>query len=199
MAIVGKPEADSKQRDAIVDKAMHLFGKQGFNGTTMRDIANAVGILPGSLYAHINGKEALLLEIVTDGINRFNSAASLQANTEHDPVVRMRNMIIAHIQVVADNPERSQVVFHQWRYLDEGNIPEALARRREYEDYFIDVFKSGVESGQFRSDVNLRISVLSILGALNWTPEWYSSNGKFSPTEIGENMADSLLSGIIVT
>ena len=65
MAIAPKPEMDGKPRSAIMTVAMHLFGKQGFNGTSMRDIANAVGLLPGSLYAHIASKEALLLKALT--------------------------------------------------------------------------------------------------------------------------------------
>ncbi len=57
-----------------MDAAMHLFGKQGYSGTSMRDIAGAVGVLPGSLYAHIASKEALLVDIVEGGINRFLAA-----------------------------------------------------------------------------------------------------------------------------
>ena len=107
-------------------------------------------------------------------------------------------MIVAHVQVVAENPEWSQVVFHQWRYLGEDSLPAALTRRQEYENYFVGVFKDGVASGQFRGDVNLRIAVLAILGALNWTPEWFSPNGKLSAENVGEAMADTLLSGIIL-
>ena len=194
-----KVETDSKQRNAILGSAMHLFGNQGFNGTSMRDIATAVGILPGSLYAHINGKEALLFEIVADGINRFISAVAPHAQANTDPSERMRRMIVAHVEVVADNPERSQVVFHQWRYLTGDSLPEAIARRQEYENYFVKVFKEGVEAGKFRSDGNMRIAVLSILGALNWTPEWFSPQGKMSASSVGECMADTLLGGILAT
>ncbi len=191
------PESDGKQRSAIIGFAMHLFGKQGFSGTSMRDIANAVGILPGSLYAHIDGKEALLFEIVTDGIGRFIAAVSPHSAETSDPVERMRKMIVAHVEVVADNPERSQVVFHQWRYLGEANLPEAIARRQEYENYFVKVFQDGVAAGKFRSDINLRIAVLSILGALNWTPEWFSPHGRLAASSVGECMADTLLGGIL--
>lgn len=194
-----KVETDSKQRSAILGNAMHLFGKQGFNGTSMRDIAAAVGILPGSLYAHINGKEALLFEIVADGINRFISAVAPHAQAKSDPLERMRRMIVAHVEVVADNPERSQVVFHQWRYLSGDSLPQAIDRRREYENHFVKVFQDGVKEGTFRADGNMRIAVLSILGALNWTPEWFSPDGKLSASSVGECMADTLLGGILAT
>ena len=74
MASTQTLDPETGPREAIRDAAMHLFGKQGYTGTSMRDIANAVGVLPGSLYAHIESKEALLVDIVADGIGRFISA-----------------------------------------------------------------------------------------------------------------------------
>lgn len=196
MAIAPKVDLDGGPRVAITNVAMHLFGKQGFTGTSMRDIANAVGLLPGSLYAHIQSKEALLLSIVSDGIGRFLAAADPHVRSTGSPAERLREMIAAHVEVVADNPERSQVVFHQWRFLGEDNLPVAVERRREYERAYITVVEQGMQAGQFRADLNLRIVVLTILGALNWTPEWFSPDGKLSAVEVGYLMADTLLQGL---
>ncbi|MDN5856301.1 MAG: TetR/AcrR family transcriptional regulator, partial [Actinomycetia bacterium] len=73
---VGPPapatERLSPAREAIFAAATRLFGERGYSGTTMRDIAKAVGILPGSLYAHIESKEAVLVEIIEGGVDRFN-------------------------------------------------------------------------------------------------------------------------------
>ena len=75
-ATVMTPPADrsSPARAAIFSSATRLFGEQGYPGTSMRDIARAVGLLPGSLYAHIQSKEAVLLEIIEGGVDRFNQA-----------------------------------------------------------------------------------------------------------------------------
>jgi TetR/AcrR family transcriptional regulator, cholesterol catabolism regulator len=197
MAAAQKVEMGSKPRAVILNVAMHLFGKQGFNGTSMRDIATAVGLLPGSLYAHIESKEALLLEIVTDGIGRFLAAVEPHLASSGEPLDRLRKMIIAHVQVVADNPERSQVVFHQWRFLSAEYLPEAIERRRRYEACFVEVIEQGIKAGSIRSDLNHRIAVLSILGAMNWTPEWFSPDGKLSAPEVGDLMADALLGGML--
>lgn len=183
-------------REGIMDAAMHLFGKQGYSGTSMRDIASAVGVLPGSLYAHIVSKETLLVDIVADGIGRFLLAVQPQAASDASPADKMRAMIVAHVEVVADNPERSLVVFHQWRFLGEGNIQAAIDKRREYEQAFIAVIEEGMTSGVFRDDLNLRIAVLTILGALNWSPEWLSAEGKLSPGDVGGLIADTLLAGV---
>jgi AcrR family transcriptional regulator len=183
-------------REAIMDAAMHLFGKQGYTGTSMRDIAGAVGVLPGSLYAHIASKEALLVDIVENGINRFLAAVRPHAESGATPTEKLRAMVIAHVAVVADNPERSLVVFHQWRFLGDDNIQAAIGKRRDYEQAFIGVIEEGMKSGAFRANLNRRIAVLTILGALNWTPEWLSPGGSLSPEEVGGLIADTLLMGV---
>lgn len=195
-ALAVEVAAATGPREAILDAAMHLFGKQGYSGTSMRDIAGAVGVLPGSLYTHIASKEALLADIVEDGINRFLAAVRPHAHSDAAPVDRLRAMVIAHVSVVADNPERSLVVFHQWRFLGGQNIQAAIGKRREYEQAFIGVIEGGIQSGDFRGDLNLRIAVLTILGALNWTPEWLSPQGRLSPEVVGEMIADTLLMGV---
>ena len=184
-------------RQSIVDAAMHLFGQQGYSGTSMRDIANAVGVLPGSLYAHIDSKEALLVDIVEDGIHRFLSAVQPHVESAAAPIAKLRAMIVAHVEVVADNPERSLVVFHQWRFLGAASKPSAIQKRRDYETAFATVVEEGMAAGIFRTGINRRIAVLTVLGALNWTPEWLSPEGRLSPADVGALMADTLLGGIL--
>ena len=195
---VENPDAeDSRGLSLIIDVAMHLFGEQGYTGTTMRDIAKAVGVLPGSLYAHIVSKETLLVEIVDKGIRRFLSEVEPHASSRRTATSRMRSAIKAHIKVVADNPQRSLVVFHQWRFLGEDSRVAAIEKRRIYERAFIRILDDGIKSGEFNPALNSRISVLSILGALNWSAEWYSPTGSATPGELGDMIADTLLGGLI--
>ena len=163
----------------------------------MRDIASAVGMLPGSLYAHISSKEALLVEIVNEGIGQFIDRVAPHVKNTGSPVERLRAMIVAHVEVVADHPERSLVVFHQWRFLGPDNLPLAIERRRRYESCFVEVVEQGMADGSLKPALNARIAVLTILGALNWTPEWFSPDGRLSPAEVGELMAGTLLGGIL--
>ncbi len=183
-------------REAIIDVAVRLFGEKGYNATTMRDIAKAVGILPGSLYAHIDSKETLLIEIVEKGIERFLAIDRLLAASEESPQARMRIAIREHIKVVAENPERTLVVFHQWRFLSGPNRARAIAMRRRYAKAFMKILNDGIANGDFNSQLDARLAVFGILGALNWTPEWYSPSGPMSAEEIGQKMADSLINGL---
>ena len=107
-----------RPREAILEAAISLFGKRGYAGTTMRDIAKEVGVLPGSLYAHISSKETLLDEIVELGIESF-LAIEAQVPASGSVIERLRVAVKAHVRVAAEHPGRSLVVFHQWRFLTE--------------------------------------------------------------------------------
>lgn len=186
-------------RALILETATHLFGVQGYSGTSMRDIANGVGVLPGSLYAHIQSKEKLLVEIVDGGIERFLDGIKPIAASSKPASEKLRDAIKAHVAVVAIGPEWSQVVFHQWRFLKGDDLEKAIDKRNEYAKSFEDIMKQGVEEDIFRADMNIDISVRAVLGALNWTPEWYSPGGKFTSEKMGELMADTLMNGLLNT
>jgi AcrR family transcriptional regulator len=196
--MISTPPDQLSPRETIVETAVRLFGKQGYTGTTMRDIAKEVGILPGSLYAHINSKEALLDEIVESGIESYLAIeSSIPPATSASAEERLRAAIKAHVAIATGSPERSLVVFHQWRYLDEPNLSRALNKRRRYQQIFRKLIDDGMASGVFNATLDPRIAVFVILGALNWTPEWYSPTGRAKAAEIGEQLADTLLAGIV--
>ena len=159
----------------------------------MRDIAKDVGILPGSLYAHIESKEALLVEIVLTGTKSFQSIQEMIAMSKESATELMRIAIKEHINIVAENPEKCLIVFHQWRYLNTTNRALAVSMRRKYAESFNSIVKKGIASGEFSPELDKRIAVFAILGALNWTPEWFSTKGAEKADEISEKMVDFLL------
>lgn len=197
LAKITKSSTEPTPHAAIVRVATDLFGQQSYPATSMRDIANAVGVLSGSLYAHIRSKEALLLEIVDAGIGEFLDAVT-QASRAYDGAGdRLRAMVGAHVDVVARHPEQTLVVFHQWRYLSGDAQVVVRRRRKQYEQLFTDVVRTGVEDGTFAPDIDVRIAVLSVLGSLNWTPEWLSSTGPRPVDEVAQELAEAVLNGVL--
>lgn len=191
------PKRQPTSREAVFAAATRLFGERGYAGTTIRDIAQTVGILPGSLYAHISSKEDLLLEIIEGGVDRFVAAADAVAASGHPPEEALRAAIRGHLEIVAENPDRTLIVFHQWRFLSEDHQARLLEKRDHYEDFFLRTMKAGIADGTFDGMLNAKAAVLSILGALNWTPEWFSPDGPIAPHEMAEQIADSLLRGTL--
>jgi TetR/AcrR family transcriptional regulator, cholesterol catabolism regulator len=198
MAMAGSaPERPSAAREAIFAAATRLFGERGYTGTTMRDIAKAVGILPGSLYAHIQSKEAVLLEIIEGGVDRFNAAVDEIDAMDLAPEPALRQAVREHLRIVADNPGRTLIVFHQWRFLEDDNRDRLLAKRAHYEAFFVRTVRSGIEQGHFAEHLDPKVTVLAMLGALNWTPEWFSPGGPASSDEVADKIADGLLGGTL--
>jgi AcrR family transcriptional regulator len=183
-------------REVILRVAARLFGERGFPATSMRDIAREVGILAGSLYAHIDGKEALLLEIIERGIAEYIEEATRALAGKDDGEARLRALIRAHLDVVARGPRRTVIVFHQWRYLGEENRAHVRKRRDEYEEIFVRVLDAGVDDGSFAADLDLRTAVRSVLGSLNWTPEWLRADGADPIDVVAQRLADTLVLGL---
>ncbi len=183
-------------RAAITDVAVRLFSEHGYTGTTMRDIAEAVGLLPGSLYAHIDSKETLLLEIVSDGIAQFLAIEKSLDASRGSAETLLREAMRRHIEVVAKDPQRSLVVFHQWRFLSEPNLASAVSMRRRYANAFVKIVDAGKAEGVFSSKLDTRIAVFGVLGALNWIPEWYSPDGPSDAAQIADQLADALVFGL---
>jgi AcrR family transcriptional regulator len=191
-----RAETGVRSREVILREAVRLFSRKGYPGTSMRDIADAVGLLPGSLYAHIDDKEGLLAEIVNRGIDAFARAAESVTATPAPPDVRLRELIRAHVGVIAAHIEQTSVVFHQWKHLSDDPRSAVLEKRDRYEAVFTRVIDDGIATGVFNANTNVRIAVLSILGILNWVPEWLSPDGPEPIDEVAERLTDIVLLGL---
>jgi TetR/AcrR family transcriptional regulator, cholesterol catabolism regulator len=187
--------ASGGTRATILEAATRLFGSQGYAGTTMRDIAKEVGVLPGSLYSHIDGKESLLFEIVEDGINRFLALGDVE-NDGETSTQRLHRLITDHVSVIGQDPDRTLVVFHQWRYLTGDRLEIAVEKRRRYEDLITRIVEAGLASGEFDGRLSTKVTVKSLLGSLNWTAEWYRPDGPESPAQIGEHLSEAIVFGL---
>lgn len=189
--------ATDRTRD-IRDAAVMLFAQHGYEATSMRAIAQEVGLLPGSLYAHITSKERLLLEIIEQGVDEFLAAADEAVAVAGPAPERLRRAVRAHMTIIAASRDRTGIVFHQWRALTGDNRDRVLAKRKAYEQYFVDILQSGVAEGTFHPSLDSRFAVLVILGALNWAPEWFSPSGNRTADEVGDRVSDLLLAGLEV-
>jgi AcrR family transcriptional regulator len=193
---VEKSAVKRSSRDAIYAATIQLFSERGYSSTSMRDIANAVGLLPGSLYVHISSKEQLLGEIVETGIDRFMVACKEAMDAEDSAAARVRAVIHAHMALIAQDAEHVRVALHQWKYLTGSRRVEIMDKRREYEGLFKTLISDGIAAGEFSAELNPRIAVLTIIGTLNWTSEWFHAEGPESPDQVADEIADVLLTGL---
>ena len=187
----------SQSAEKIYQHATRLFGERGYPSTSMRDIGEAVGILAGSLYSHISSKEALLLDIIENAIDRYLAAITPLATSEEPADVRLRESIRAHVRLVADNVEETLVSLHQWKYLSEVNRKRVASKRQACEDLFVAMIDEGIAVGIFKDVSHPKVAVAGIMGMLNWVPEWFSPEGSETAEQIGDDLADLVMTGLV--
>jgi AcrR family transcriptional regulator len=183
------------RRDQILHAAAELFSRRGYHGTSIRDIAAATGILPGSLYAHIRSKEDLLYDIVLGAAGQFLTGVEMAAGGPWPPEEKLRVAMRAHIDVVANAREEARVFLEEWTALDEPRRSEVKALRDRYEELWDRIIREGIESGHLR-EVEPTVARLLVLSAANWTHTWYDPEGRLSPREIADRFTDLLLEGL---
>jgi TetR/AcrR family transcriptional regulator, cholesterol catabolism regulator len=182
--------------ERIEEAAIRLFGQKSYSVVGMRDISEAVGILPGSLYVHIRKKEDLLLRIVERGIQNYLDVIQTAATSGLPAPDRLRGAIVAYMRVLAGSLPQTRVAFHQWTYLSPPGQERVIELRRQYENLFLAIVADGIARQEFRAIPNPRIAVLAIIGMLNSATEWFSPDGDLSAEEVGQLLADSALTGL---
>jgi AcrR family transcriptional regulator len=183
--------------ELIEQEAIRLFGERTYPVVGMRDIGDAVGLLPGSLYVHISSKEDLLLRIVERGITDYLEVIEpIAAASAEKASVRLRGIVVAHMRVLAAAKEQTRVAFEQWVYLGADKQAQVVELRTRYEQAFSTVVTDGVASGEFREPRSQKVAVLATIGMLTAATGWYDPDGALSPEEVGEALADHVLQGL---
>jgi TetR/AcrR family transcriptional regulator, cholesterol catabolism regulator len=183
----------SARRSELTRAAARLFAEKGYHGTSVGDLADALGLQKGSLYAHIESKADLLWEVASEGAAAFHDA--LDAIPDEGPVfARIRAALRAHLRVVAEQLDVATVFVREWRYL-EGERRDAFVReRRRYEERFRALFREGREQGELRSDLDDGAAALLALSAANWAYTWLRPGA--DTDELADRFAALLLDGM---
>ena len=186
--------ARREQKERIRRQAARLFAKNGYRGTGVQDLSDAVGLGRGALYHHIGSKERLLFEIITlhvvDVVDEARAVLDLPLTAE-EKVRRLSRLMMATVS--AHLPEWT-VFFREIDALSGPLRREALAVRSAFEDVWVEVIEQGVRDGEFRElDA---VAVKGLLGMHNYSYVWLHPRGRLSPEEIADVFCDVLLGGI---
>jgi AcrR family transcriptional regulator len=190
----GRPPVGAR-REQIVEAAADLFSVKGYHGTSMQDIADRVGLLKGSLYAHVAGKEEVLLEIVSTAARRFMAAVEPVARGAAPAPERLRRALRAHLRVIAEHRGIATVYLHEWRHLEGQPARWVREEQARYEMLWQRIFQQAVANGEFRADLDPRIATLLALSAANWGYQWFEAGS--DTEEIADQFCDVLLAGCI--
>jgi TetR/AcrR family transcriptional regulator, cholesterol catabolism regulator len=187
---------DSTTREGeILTAAARIFREKGYHGTSVQDIAEAVGLLKGSLYHYIRSKEQLLARLfegsLGDTIVELESIAARDATATE----RLRDMVRVYVMSVTANLDAVGIYLREWRSLPAPELARVRARRRAMRRLFEDVIGEGVKRREL-SVSDPKIAALAIIGMCNWTYEWYRPRGRLTPAALADELADRAVASV---
>ena len=180
----------------MVRVAARLFSERGYHGTSMQHLGEALGLLRGSLYAHIGSKQELLFEVVDGGAERFLERGRAAVALDAPASERLTALLTGHVETVNEHIEAATVFLNEWRYLEEDHRALIQAKRDEYEELVRTTIVAGVETNEFRVDLDIALATTLVLSAANWTYTWFRPGGSLSAAEVGRSLADQLVRGL---
>lgn len=193
----GRGGTESGRHAEVLALAADLFARNGYATTTVRDIADAAGILSGSLYHHFSSKEAMVDEILAsflDGIlSRYDEilAAALPPREAFAALATASLAAMEHDQaaiVIYQNDGRHLATLERFGYLAEAG--------RRFEQAWTGVLRRGIDSGDFRGATDPRLAYRLIRATLWTVARWYRPGGGLTPEQISDQYLAILLDGI---
>jgi AcrR family transcriptional regulator len=182
--------------DPVLEIAGRLFREKGFEATTVRQIADAAGILPGSLHYRYPSKEEMLLALLDRGIAHAIEAVRVAIADAVDPFERMRLALRAHLRLLIRDDVAIYVLLYEGRSLSGDSRAHMVRLRDRYDALWDGILHAAAGTGRLRRDVDLSLVRLLLLGAANWTAQWFSPRGSYSCDEVADAYADLLWRGL---
>ena len=179
---------NSKRRKELVAIAARLFFEQGYERTTVRMLAEAMGIKSGSLFHHFSDKQEILCAVIQDGMESALEIAGETLDGVTKPRERFLALSKAHLSTLLTDRNAHVVALYEWRSLSEESLNVLIGMRDEYETLWQQVIDECVTAGVLNGDVPLIRRFT--LGALNWTVQWYDASGEKSPDDLANALAE---------
>ncbi len=159
-------------RGRLLKEAARLFRDKGYERTTVRDLAAAVGIQSGSLFHHFRTKEEILKAVMVETIRLNTALMQAAADSEESPRGKLRALVRSELESInGQTGEAMAVLVYEWRSLSEGSQVQVLELREIYEGLWLSVLEELNELGQLKADPFIVRRMLT--GALSWTVTWY--------------------------
>lgn len=179
-------QVKGSDRDFVLSSAARLFREQGYDRTTVKEIAEACDLLPGSLHYRFQAKEDILVDLMRLGLEQASNAVFKAVTSATDPVEQLRRAINAHLELVVSGSDMVYVLLFEWRSLRGEAREEMIKLRDRYEALWGAMLRSLAGIGVLREDVDQDLLRLIGLGALNWVATWFREDGRYSLEEIGD-------------
>lgn len=186
-----RPTRGTKRAQQIVDVAEEEFHRQGFAETSMDDIAQAVGILKGSLYYYIDTKDDLLY-LIASSVHDIVDKKTAEAIAREDlsPLERIAHFVESQVDYNARNVVRIAVYHHEWHRLSGVQLEEIRHRRHDNGVALRGLLEQARATAEIPEDTDIELALNNVLAIAIWPYTWYRQGGRVSPEQLAASCRD---------
>lgn len=185
----------ASKKEFILKKAAQMFREKGFAATSMRDLAETVGIEAASLYNHIRSKNEMLESICFDVANRYTLFMDELESSNQNTIKKIDTLLRFHIKQMIDYFEDVVVCDREWKHLEEPYLSNFHNQRRTYRKRFASIIEEGIKNGEIKK-IDAPTAVIIMLHAVNGIESWHRSNARISAQELEDNMVMIMIDGL---
>ena len=185
----------ASKKDLILQKAAAMFREKGFAATSMRDLAETVGIEAASLYNHIRSKNEILEAICFDVANRFNTNLDVVEASKQASIPKVESLLRFHIRQMVENYEEVYVADREWKHLEEPYLSNFQNQRRVYRKKFASIIEDGIQKHEIKK-IDAPTAVLIMLHAVSGIESWHRSKARINDRELEDNMILIMIDGL---
>ncbi|HXF89034.1 MAG TPA: TetR/AcrR family transcriptional regulator [Xanthobacteraceae bacterium] len=193
---ISRRRAKPRRTQEIIEAAARVFAERGFHGATTQDIADVLGIRQASLYYYFSSKEDALELVCARGAEGFLEAAAVIAAGSQSPTEKLRGLIHAHLAPLLDRPDFVRVFLNERRHLPTASRRRIAQTMRAYEKVIEEVIKAGMQSGEFRADLDPRLVAYGMLGMVKSVVGWFDKPPRVKLERIVDEFFCLLVGGL---
>ncbi len=184
------------RRELILSVAAEMFARKGLRATTVRGIADAVGVFSGSLYHYFPSKDAILDEVLSRYLDTIQARYAAVLASERRPAEYLHDLVACSLEVAEEQPHATAIYQNEGQYLREmpkfRGIREATGRIQQT---WLQVIEAGVAEGCFRGDIPLWVFYRLIRDAVWLSIRWHRPDGPYSTQQLADDITSLFLHG----
>lgn len=184
------------RRELILSSAAEMFARQGIGATTVREIADAVGVLSGSLYHHFASKDAIVDEVLSGYLDAIRERYAEMLDSDMNPADRLRALVLTSLQVAENQPHATAIYQNELHYLrGHPRFEYVQSAATEVQKTWLQVIEAGVADGSFRADIAPRVFYRLIRDAVWLSVRWHHPNGSYPTEQLAADVTSIFLDG----
>ena len=190
-----KSNRTSTRKDVIISKAAILFREKGYSATSMRDLAEHVGVEAASLYNHISSKAEILQEICFRVATNFMTHIEEVEQSKKSEIEKIEAILRYHIRMMVERYEEVYVSDREWKHLTDPYLSNMQGQRRAYRQRIGKIIEDGIAKGEFKK-IDAPTAVLIMLHAVSGIESWHRSKRKIEGDQLENSMVEILVGGL---